>query len=106
VRDANARLWPQTERIKANLLAAQMTGDTRYIGGAVRALQALRKYLEVPTAGLWRDTMNTDGTFAIEPAPASSFYHIVCATQECERYARFRFGSASTSMENNTHDQP
>lgn len=107
VRDANARLWPQTERIKANLQAAQMTGDTRYVGGAVRALQALRKYLEVPTAGLWRDTMSADGSFVIEPSPASSFYHIVCATQECERYARFRFGSANeSSVENGTHDQP
>jgi mannose/cellobiose epimerase-like protein (N-acyl-D-glucosamine 2-epimerase family) len=93
VRDANARLWPQTERIKANLLAARATGDTRYVIGAARALASLRAYLEVPTPGLWRDTMTVDGTFAIEPAPASSFYHIVCAAQECERYARMRFGT-------------
>jgi mannose/cellobiose epimerase-like protein (N-acyl-D-glucosamine 2-epimerase family) len=93
VRDANARLWPQTERIKANLLAAQATTDNRYVGGAARALKALRSYLDVPTLGLWRDTMSADGTFAIEPAPASSFYHIVCAAQECERYAQSRFGS-------------
>jgi mannose-6-phosphate isomerase len=107
VRDANARLWPQTERIKANLLAAQMTGDTRYVGGAVRALQTLRRYLEVPTAGLWRDTMGADGTFVIEPSPASSFYHIVCATQECERYARFRFGSSTPPVaEHSTQDHP
>jgi mannose-6-phosphate isomerase len=93
VRDANARLWPQTERIKASLLAAQTTGDNRYVGSAARALKSLRGYLDVPTAGLWRDTMRADGTFVIEPAPASSFYHVVCATQECERYARARFGA-------------
>lgn len=95
VRDANARLWPQTERIKANLLAARTTGDTRYVGNAARALRALRGYLDVPTPGLWRDTLNVDGTFAIEPAPASSFYHLVCAAQECERYARSRFGTVA-----------
>lgn len=95
VRDANARLWPQTERIKANLLAARTTGDSRYVGNAARALRALRSYLEVPTSGLWRDTLNVDGTFAIEPAPASSFYHLVCAAQECERYARSRFGAVA-----------
>ena len=95
VRDANARLWPQTERVKANLLAARTTGDARYIGNATRALQALRGYLDVPTPGLWRDTLNADGTFAIEPAPASSFYHLVCAVQECERYAHSRFGTVA-----------
>jgi mannose/cellobiose epimerase-like protein (N-acyl-D-glucosamine 2-epimerase family) len=95
VRDANARLWPQTERIKANLLAARVTGDNRYVAGAAHALAALRSYLDVPTPGLWRDTMSSDGTFVIEPAPASSFYHIVCAMQECESYARMRFGNST-----------
>lgn len=85
VRDARARLWPQTERAKALALAAQLTGDTRHVAGATRALAALRKYLDVPVRGSWRDTMNTDGTFAVEPAPASSFYHIVCAALECVR---------------------
>lgn len=90
VRDARARLWPQTERIKALTLAARITGDPRHIAGATRALVTLRQYLDVPIAGLWRDMMNTDGTFVVEPAPASSFYHLVGATLECLRYVRSR----------------
>ncbi len=35
-------------------------------------------------AGLWRDKMMADGTFVEEAAPASSFYHIVCAIYELE----------------------
>lgn len=90
VRDGRARLWPQTERIKALTLAARLTGDTRYLARATQALHALRRYLDVPVLGLWRDTMNVDGTFAAGPAPASSFYHLVGAAHECARYVRAR----------------
>jgi mannose-6-phosphate isomerase len=38
--------------------------------------------------GLWRDRLNSDGTFVQEPAPASSFYHIVCAILEVDRAVR------------------
>ena len=41
--------------------------------------QGLWKYLETDVPGLWRDRMNPDGSFIEEPAPASSFYHIVGA---------------------------
>ena len=90
VRDARARLWPQTERIKALVLAGRMTSDSRYIVGATRALRTLREYLKVPTRGLWRDMMNADGSFVTEPAPASSLYHIVAAARECARYLKAR----------------
>jgi len=79
VRDANARLWPQTERIKANALAAELTGESRYLIAACEAANTLTRYLDVPLRGLWRDTMNADGEFVDEPAPASSMYHIVGA---------------------------
>jgi len=39
----------------------------------------LQKYLATDVPGLWRDRMNPDGSFVEEPAPASSFYHIVGA---------------------------
>jgi len=33
----------------------------------------------VPVRGLWRDKLLDDGTWVDEPAPASSFYHVIDA---------------------------
>jgi mannose/cellobiose epimerase-like protein (N-acyl-D-glucosamine 2-epimerase family) len=88
VHDAQARLWPQTERIKAGVLAAQVTGQTKYWEIASNGAAGLMKYFETPAKGLWRDRLNADGTFVEEPAPASSFYHIVCAVLEFDRGVR------------------
>jgi len=78
-RDESARLWPQTERLKAGVAAALETGDERYWSMAADAGRGLQKYLATDVPGLWRDRMNPDGSFVEEPAPASSFYHIVGA---------------------------
>jgi mannose-6-phosphate isomerase len=45
----------------------------------------LLKYLQTPLHGLWYDTMDVDAKFIDQPAPASSFYHIVGAIAELER---------------------
>jgi mannose/cellobiose epimerase-like protein (N-acyl-D-glucosamine 2-epimerase family) len=74
VRDARARLWPQTERIKAAYLAGNQDVATA-------ATRSLLKYLDTPTPGLWRDTMDESGKFVEQFAPASSFYHIVSAVR-------------------------
>jgi mannose/cellobiose epimerase-like protein (N-acyl-D-glucosamine 2-epimerase family) len=84
VRDAQARLWPQTERIKATCALAELTGESRYWVVANEAALALTKYLSTPVSGLWYDKLTADGQFIDEPAPASSFYHIVCAIAELE----------------------
>jgi mannose-1-phosphate guanylyltransferase/mannose-6-phosphate isomerase len=69
VRDAQARLWPQTEYVKAALIF----GDEAQ---AVAAAQAMALYLDTPRAGTWRDKLNADATFVSEPAPATSLYHL------------------------------
>jgi mannose-1-phosphate guanylyltransferase/mannose-6-phosphate isomerase len=74
VRDASARLWPQTEHLKAALILGEPAA-------ALTAANGLARYLETPVRGLWRDRLRPDGGFEDEPAPASSFYHIVCALQ-------------------------
>ncbi|HMN44058.1 MAG TPA: AGE family epimerase/isomerase [Povalibacter sp.] len=84
VRDPLARLWPQTERIKAACIAAETTRQPEYWAMVAAAARGLLKYLDTPRRGLWRDKLNVDGTFVEEPAPASSFYHIVCAIAELE----------------------
>ncbi|HEU4486947.1 MAG TPA: AGE family epimerase/isomerase [Povalibacter sp.] len=82
LRDPVARLWSQTERLKAACIAAEQTGEDRYWEIAVAAASAVMRYLDTPKPGLWRDRMLPDGTFVDEPAPASTFYHLVCAIDE------------------------
>lgn len=85
--DGRARLWPQTERLKAALARLRRTGSPDEADEAVAAYRGLKKYLDNPAAGLWRDKLLADGTFLDEPAPASSFYHIVCGLAELIRTA-------------------
>jgi len=82
IHDAEARLWPQTERLKAAALMAATTQDPRYWSMAARAAQGLRRYLDTEVPGLWYDRLKPDGQFVQQSAPASSFYHIVCAIAE------------------------
>ena len=84
-RDASARLWPQTERLKAAHLLARRAdpgGRETYLAAARQASQTLLRYLDVPLPGLWRDQLGADGSFAEGPAPGSSLYHIVAAIAE------------------------
>ncbi len=78
-----ARLWPQTERLKAALIlrdqAPHARGRAAYETAATSAGRALLRYLDVPTPGLWRDKLRVDNRFVDEPAPASSFYHLALA---------------------------
>jgi len=86
--DAGARLWPQTERLKAAALAARITGEPRYFSMAVKAADGLVRYLDTPLPGLWRDRIDAAGKVVDEPAPASSFYHLVAAISEITALAR------------------
>jgi mannose/cellobiose epimerase-like protein (N-acyl-D-glucosamine 2-epimerase family) len=83
--DAEARLWPQTERIKASCRAAEVTGASIYSAYALEATQTLMRYFDTPVSGLWRDCLNEADRFREEPAPASSFYHIVGAAIALDR---------------------
>ena len=77
--DTDRRLWPQTERIKANLAVGNETG-------AAEALNGLARYFDTPVPGLWFETLRPDGTPVDEPARGSSLYHITCALREVARY--------------------
>ncbi len=82
VRRASARLWPQTEFLKAALCLAVADGESEtasFRSHATNAARGLWRYLEAPTLGLWRDKLGSDDVFEPEPAPASSFYHIIGA---------------------------
>ncbi len=80
VRSRRARLWPQTEWLKASLILAETATDGErqtLIDDAATALRALWLYLTPD--GLWHDKHLPQGGFIDEPAPASSFYHIAAA---------------------------
>ena len=84
IRDGRARLWPQTERLKAACLAWEATRLPTYCDMALEAAVALERYLQTTTRGLWRDTLTVDGEWIDEPAPASSLYHLVSAIAELD----------------------
>ena len=82
-RSARARLWPQTEWLKAALiLAEEAEGEARgrLIDSAGAAFRGLWLYLTPD--GLWQDKLGPNGAFETEPAPASSLYHIVAAYRQ------------------------
>lgn len=80
IRDAGARLWPQTEHIKAALILGDATA-------ALQGANGLSAYLDTPARGAWRERMRADGTFIEEPSPATSFYHLFLAVHELARFA-------------------
>lgn len=80
------RLWPQTEMLRASLLAAR-DGDG---AAAVRALDLIdalfATYFNQPTLGLWCDEYDADGAPIAKDVPASILYHIheaVCCAADC-----------------------
>ncbi len=73
----SSRFWPQCERIKA---AAQLG----FPGPAQEGMAVLFRYFELPVAGLWYDTWETNGNFRMQAAKASSLYHIVGAITEAQ----------------------
>ena len=91
ISDPMARLWPQTEWLKAAILLAKVGSPADregYLAQALQAIRALKKFLATNVIGLWFDKMRPDGSFIEEPAPASSFYHIVCAILEADTVLR------------------
>lgn len=81
VHDGSARFWPQTERLKAALCAARLTGDPRYWSMARDAASSFLPYLASRVPGLWLDVQLPSGEILDSPAPASTFYHIVSAIE-------------------------
>jgi mannose-6-phosphate isomerase len=83
--DPMARLWPQTERLKAALARWRRTRAPAELAEAADAFDGLRLYWQTPAPGAWRDRLLADGGWVDEPSPASSFYHIVCGLSELIR---------------------
>lgn len=85
VKAPTARLWPQTERLKAGLVLWEATGEPNFAADAVVAYRGLRIFLDGVRPGLWWDRLTEDLTPLEELSPASSFYHITLALAELNR---------------------
>jgi mannose/cellobiose epimerase-like protein (N-acyl-D-glucosamine 2-epimerase family) len=78
IHDPTARLWAQAERLRI-YLADRGPGDEARLAAAAAGL---RRFLATPTDGLWFDQLTADDRFVVEPARATSLYHIVGAVAE------------------------
>jgi mannose-6-phosphate isomerase len=81
--DGGSRLWAQTELLRTAIILSRTAPENTAAQCRAQAIKSgewLRRFLDVPLAGSWRDRVTPEGEFiAGEPAPASSFYHIVTA---------------------------
>ena len=85
VRDGGARIWPQTEAIKAHLaMAEQGRADA---GDAIANIvdNLLERFVARNVAGTWTEHLSPDGAPKGDRIPSSTLYHIVLAFSELER---------------------
>ena len=74
LRDGGFRLWPQTERLKAE---ARRRGDASE--KVAKARMALARHLAGVPHGLWIERMDSQGRSIGGSAPATSLYHLTAA---------------------------
>jgi mannose/cellobiose epimerase-like protein (N-acyl-D-glucosamine 2-epimerase family)/glycosyltransferase involved in cell wall biosynthesis len=79
--DPVARLWAQTERIRAYAIDRRPNDEARLAA----AIRGLRRFLATPTPGTWYDQLGGDDRFVSEPARATSLYHIIGAVTELDK---------------------
>jgi len=82
VHDGSARLWAQTERLRAAALAARLYGDAKYWRRTAEAATGLLRYFATEVPGLWYDRLSPAGEFKRETVTAGNLYHIVGAIYE------------------------
>lgn len=83
-----SRFWPQCERIKAvvQMGVENRASEKNMAAAADEAMTSLFEFLNVPHPGLWFDTRLETGEFQVQPAKASSLYHIAGAMVEYLRH--------------------
>ena len=90
IHDGSARLWAQTERLRAAALAARLYGDSKYWKRTAEAAQSLLRYFATDVPGLWYDRLTPSGEFKRETVTAGNLYHIVGAIHELGALVRSR----------------
>lgn len=86
VHNADVRLWPMTEFIKACVLKSR-DGDAGALSLAAKAINALMEtFLRVPIDGAYIDRRAANGEVTVGRAPATALYHLMGAAVEVNRY--------------------
>jgi mannose/cellobiose epimerase-like protein (N-acyl-D-glucosamine 2-epimerase family) len=89
IRDSDAKLWPQTERVKAWCAVLEQAQTVQDVEAACQkvsmAVRAMLRYFLAQPAGLWQEALRENGDFTSEPCKASSFYHVVCAIETLQQ---------------------
>jgi mannose/cellobiose epimerase-like protein (N-acyl-D-glucosamine 2-epimerase family) len=81
VRKFTRRCWPETEIAKAWIPQAE-AGEQGAAEAARNALVRMyQHYLCGAVLGGWYDQFDLDNRSLVDSIPASSFYHILCATE-------------------------
>ncbi|GAB0120176.1 hypothetical protein Acid7E03_42480 [Acidisoma sp. 7E03] len=80
LRAGSQRLWPQTERLKAEILRPDASEEK-----VLEAYDVLDTYITPAPAGLWIERRDADGAFERHVAPASSLYHLTAAIMVAHR---------------------
>ncbi|MBU6374225.1 MAG: HAD-IIIA family hydrolase, partial [Alphaproteobacteria bacterium] len=86
-RALTSRLWPQTERLKANLARFVHARDPNAAEAAAQAFNVVFAHLDTKVRGLWHERRRADGSPIEDDAPASSLYHVTLAFAELIRVA-------------------
>ncbi len=77
----SARLWPQTEALRAHaVMTRRGTDASAAIGAGLGNLR--RRYLQGCPSGAWIDQLDHRGTPTSTAIPTSSFYHLMTAYTE------------------------
>jgi mannose-6-phosphate isomerase len=87
VRDGDARLWPQTEHLKARavrLAANPGPGPKRRLEAALE--HCSKRYVD-PANGGWHEQLARDGRVLSQSQNATSVYHVVAALSALLRVA-------------------
>ena len=82
VSNPSARLWAQTERLKAAVSLLKRSQELARWLAVDTAVDGVSRFLTTRIPGLWHDWVMPDGHFAPARVPASTFYHLVCAIAE------------------------
>ena len=81
------RCWPHTEALKANIVereAGKVECDSK---AANCVLRLMGTFVGRPVSSGWIDHVNENGQSVVAMMPASTLYHIFCATAEAVRVA-------------------
>ncbi len=89
VRRGSARLWPQTEALKAHGVMARDPGNAEAHAAVERTTDAMlgHYFANVPRGG-WMDQFDEHGRPMSDRMPTSSFYHVFMGFAELDRLAR------------------